>query len=674
MSGRWHRLRQKTLAAAALAALMLAGAGAARAQDGGDTRPIGGFAAESGLGSQIEILVSPSAPMPDHLVEASVLEAAVTAGTLPPIVERLPAKPAVDDFIGPDLQPGRQGGTWTMLVGRPKDVRMGLVYGYARLMRYAQDLSFEADILDRVEIQDGRTFTMRLRPGHRWSDGEPFTADDFRYFWEDVVNNPKLYPAGPPRELLVDGEPPRFTVINDTTVRYSWSKPNPRLLPAIAGPLPLTLYRPAHYLRQFHERYADPETLLRMVNDRKQSSWAALHNRMDTATDFSNPAYPTLQPWRLVTAPPSIRFVAERNPYFHRIDINGRQLPYLDSLAIDVVDGKLISARTGTGDALLQARGLDFTDYTFLKAGAARSDYKVNLWRTGRGAHLALYPNLNARDDGWRSLFRDARFRRALSLGVDRHEIDAVLYYGLTIGGANTVLKESPLSRPAYRRAWAAHDVAQANKLLDEMGLDRRNDRGIRLMPDGRPLEMVVETAGESTEQMDILELVHDQWLDLGIKIYARPMQRDLFRNRIFAGDTLMSVWFGLEAGLATAETDPWELAPISQQSLQWPKWGQYYETNGKSGEAPDIPSAELLLSLYKDWTVASSSAARARIWREMLAINADQVYSISLVAGVLQPVVMNARLRNVPERGLFNWDPGSHFGLYRPERFWLDN
>ena len=654
------------LAGILAAAALLAFGAPARAAAGDDAGPA--------MGSIIEMMISPSAPMPAQLIEPPVLEQQVTEGKLPPMAERLPKIPAVDDLVGPDLSPGRYGGSWTMLVGRPKDVRMALVYGYARLVRYTRDFSFEADILREMDVQDGRIFTLHLRPGHRWSDGEPFTAEDFRYYWEDVVNNKKLYPADPPRELLVDGEPPRFTVIDQTTIRYEWSKPNPRLLPAIAGPLPLTLYRPAHYLRQFHERYADPDKLAAMIEKRKQSSWAALHNRMDTATDFSNPDFPTLQPWRLLTAPPAVRFLVERNPYYHRIDLNGRQLPYLDQMAIDIVDGKLIAARAGTGDALLQARGLDFTDYTFLKAGEKRSDYKVSLWRTGRGAHLALYPNLNARDPGWRTLFRDARFRRALSMGVDRHEIDAVLYYGLTIGGGNSVLDESPLSRPGYRKVWANHDVDRANKLLDDIGLDKRNERGIRLMPDGRPLELVIETAGESTEQMDVLELLHDQWLQLGIKTYARPMQRDLFRNRIFAGDTLMSVWFGMEAGLATAETDPWELAPVSQQSLQWPKWGQYFETGGRSGEAPDMEKPEQLLALYKDWTVAPSSADRARIWREMLAINADQVYTISLVAGVLQPVVANRRLRNLPDRGLYNWDPGSHFGLYRPERFWLDN
>ena len=142
-------------------------------------------------------------------------------------------------------------------------------------------MELRPDILERYEVEDGRRFRLYLRKGHRWSDGHPFTAEDFRYYWEDIANLRKLAPLGPPRLLVVEGEMAQFRVIDETTVEYSWSKPNPNFLPAIAGTTPLYIYRPAHYLKQFHARYADPAKLEAMVKKSRRRNWAALHNRLD---------------------------------------------------------------------------------------------------------------------------------------------------------------------------------------------------------------------------------------------------------------------------------------------------------------------------------------------------------------------------------------------------------
>ena len=134
-----------------------------------------------------------------------------------------------------------------------------------------------------------------------------------------------------------------------------------------------------------------------------------------------------------------------------------------------------------------------------------------------------------------------------------------------------------------------------------------------------------------------------------------------------------MSINKGIENGLATAAMSPSEFAPISQQQLQWPKWGQYYETKGKAGDLPDLPSATRLKELYEDWLAAGLQPDQSRIWHAMLQIWADEVFSIGTVAGVLQPVVVSQKLHNVPEEGSYNWDPGAFFGIFKPDTFWLD-
>jgi peptide/nickel transport system substrate-binding protein len=598
--------------------------------------------------------------------EPPMLGLDVSTGKLPPVEKRLPQQPLVVRMEAT----GKHGGTLHSLVGRSRDTRLLVVYGYARLVGYDRNLELVPDLLESVEVQEGRIFTLRLRKGHRWSDGHPFTTEDFRYYWEDVAGNKELSPSGPPRDLLVDGEPPKFEVLSDTVVRFTWHKPNPHFLPRQAGASPLFIYRPAHFLKPLHKKYSEKVRKADADGTAKRK-WSATHNRADNLYESDNPDLPTLQPWVNTTRPPADRFVAVRNPYFHRVDEHGRQLPYIDRVILAVADPKLIPAKTGAGEADLQARDVHFNNYTFLKQGEKQNHYRTLLWRPGKGAHFALFPNLNVNDPVWRKLLRDVRFRRALSLAIDRSLVNQVLYFGLAIESNNTVLPQSPLFREAYRDRWARYDRKQAAQLLDELGLKRGRD-GIRRLPDGRPLEIIVETAGESTEQTDVLELIRETWREVGIKLYSKPSQREAFRMRVFSGDTVMSVWSGLENGLATADSSPDELAPMSQTQMQWPKFGQHYETGGKAGEPVDMPEVQELQRLYRAWLEAPGRGERDRVWHAMLALHAEQQFTIGVVSGVPQPVVAHDKLMNVPERGFYNWDPGAFFGIYRPDTFWF--
>jgi len=623
------------------------------------------------VAAEVAIYDGPAIPPSKTLHESPVLAAEVAAGRLPPVGQRIPRTPHVVQATGERI-PGRFGGELRTLVGKAKDTRLLVVYGYARLIGYDESLRLVPDILARVEVEDGRRFTLKLRDGHRWSDGQAFTSEDFRFWWQDVANNAELTPTGPPKALLVDGERPVLAFPDETTVVYTWSKSNPFFLPALAGARPLYIYQPAHYLKRLHAAYADPARLSAAAKAAKARNWAALYNRMAGQYRFSNPELPSLQPWINTTSPPSQRFVAVRNPYFHRLDTAGRQLPYIDSFVLHIAGGSLIPAKAGAGESDLQARGLRFSDYPFLKTNAERNGYEVRLWRTVRGSQVALYPNLNVNDEVWRTVLRDARLRRALSLATNRHELNQVIYFGLGLEGNQSVLPGSVLYRPDYRNSYAKFDPTEANRLLDEMGLSARDKRGVRLLPDGRPMDIIVETAGENSEETDLLELIADSWFQVGIKLYSKPSQREVLRNRIFAGETLISMWFGYENAVPTPEMSPEEFAPTSQHSLHWPKWGQHFETSGQAGEPVDMDKAKELLALYRAWRNVESRAERERIWHRMLEIHADQVYTIGLVAQIPQPIVVSNKLRNVPKEGIFNWDPGAQFGIYRPDSFWF--
>ena len=173
--------------------------------------------------------------------------------------------------------------------------------------------------------------------------------------------------------------------------------------------------------------------------------------------------------------------------------------------------------------------------------------------------------------------------------------------------------------------------------------------------------------------ETDVLELVTDHWSKIGISLFIRTSQRDIFRSRAIAGQIMMAIWSGIDNGVPTADMNPGALAPTHDDQLQWPVWGNYYLTRGEQGSAPTMPG-----SRQADRTAQDSGGElptldeRAAIWHQMLAIYTDQVFSIGLVNATLQPVVTSARLRNVPENGLYGFDPTCFLGVYMPDTFWL--
>jgi peptide/nickel transport system substrate-binding protein len=606
------------------------------------------------------------------LQESAFWQAEVDAGDLPPVQERIPDQPIIVDLEARGRELGTPGGTLNTMVTRSKDIRQMVVYGYARLVIYDENYQLAPDLLASFENEGNKTFTLRLREGHKWSDGSPFTSADFEYWWKDVTNNELLSPSGPPDFLRVDGELPEVSFPDPLTVVYSWSKPNANFLQSLAQARPPFIYRPSEFLKKYHGNYADPAQLAEEIEDTRVKSWAALHNKRDNMYKFDNHELPTLQPWLNASSGKKIRHNFVRNPYYHRVDTNGIQLPYIDIVQMEIVAPGLVAAKSNAGQSDLQGRGLDFRDVSILKKGEADGDYKTRLWQTGVASQIAIYPNLNFADDVWREVLRDVRVRRALSLGIDRDTINKALYFKLAKPGSMTVLPTSPFFEQENRDAWAAYDPKTANALLDEAGLTNRDANGIRLLPDGRPMEVVIETAGERQEVENALQIVTDTWRDIGVKLVMRPLDRDILRNRVYSGSSMASVWFGWDNGIPQSYTSPGYLAPTDQVFLAWPKWGQHFQTNGAAGEAPDVPEAQRLLELLKIWENATTDAERETAWREMLAIHADQLFGIGMLAEAPQPIVVSNRMRNVPQKALWAWEPGAHFGIHRPDEFFI--
>jgi peptide/nickel transport system substrate-binding protein len=604
--------------------------------------------------------------------ETPYFVADVAAGHLPPVAERLPADPLVINVKGESKQDGRQGGVLRMLIGQSGDARALLPFAYSRLVVYDGQYRLVPDVLESFEVKDGRVFTFHLRKGQRWSDGSALTAEDFRYYWEDVANNPKLSPDGLPPALLVNGKPPTVEVIDEATIRYSWEMPNQAFLPALAAAVPLVVYRPAHYLKRFNPKYAGAKIVDRLLAETKLEDWTDLHRLKDDPLNFSNPEMPTLGPWVNLSRPGSEVYVAVRNPFYHRVDEKGHQLPYIDRLVLIPENKADIPVAVAAGKSDLQATGLGLGDLSLLQAAAKKGTIKLALWPSGRGSELALYPNLNAADPVWRALMRDLRFRRALSLAIDRRAINEAVYGGAGKPRANTLLPDSPLFDPDTQKAWAEYDLARAQELMDSVGLKLDKNYGLRRLPDGRLLSLLVATRGSPAE-LQVLRMIQETWRKIGVELMIGAPLPSAFHDRILAGTTVMSIADGLADGLATPAMDPAEFTPSDEDQLQWPQWGLYQASGGGKGLAIDLPAAAELAKLWKDWRDARKEADKTKAWHQIVKLAADQVFTIGIVGEVPQPVAASPGLRNLPERDFYNWEPGAYFGIYQPDVFWLE-
>jgi peptide/nickel transport system substrate-binding protein len=166
---------------------------------------------------------------------------------------------------------------------------------------------------------------------------------------------------------------------------------------------------------------------------------------------------------------------------------------------------------------------------------------------------------------------------------------------------------------------------------------------------------------------------ISEFWREIGVKLFVKPQDRTVLRNRAYSGLTVMVAAEGLDNALPTPVMPPTELAPMSQAFYAWPKWGQFVETKGKNGEACDLHEALHLLELYRQWMSTGDKEEQIRIWREMLQNHAENQWSIGTVAGALQPIVVKAGLKNVPERAPYSWEPTAMLGIYRTDEFYWE-
>ncbi|PYM18455.1 MAG: twin-arginine translocation pathway signal [Candidatus Rokuibacteriota bacterium] len=632
-------------------------------------------------------VVTDAAKIPKAFKEAPQLAELVKAGKLPPVAERIGQDPLV---IKPLKEIGKYGGTWRAGFTGPADFWNGFrcCSGPDHLMfwDYTGD-KVMPNLARGLEMQDGgKTWLLQLRRGMKWSDGKPFTADDFVFWFEDVYRNKDLVPT-PSATLAINGKQGVIEKADTYTVRYRFPEAYYMFPDVLAGSTDLAGqmfgyramggFAPAHYMKQFHPKYAGQAEVDKKAKDEKFDSWVRLFlAKNDWAR---NPDLPVLSAWKTVTPINTPTWTLERNPYSVFVDTAGNQLPYIDKVVLTLAENlEVINLRAIAGEYDYASRHMDLGKLPVFIENQVKGNYKVYLDPGDYGGDMIIKFNLNYDADPeiarW---FNTADFRRALSLGVDRDQINETFWLGTGTPGSVVPVDSNKYNPgPQYRKLWSTLDVKKANEMLDKLGLGKKDAQGYRLRADGKGrLRIEIMTlGGQFVQYTQIAEMIREQWKKIGIDLQVQEVERSLALKRTEANEQQLGAWNndGSEHLFTfPLHVFPFELAAVASSGPLYVKW---FHSAGAQGKEPEPRMKELMEKWKKAFGVPEKE--RIQLGKDIWKIAAEEVYIIGVVG--MGPASMGVRvvknnMGNIPSRQ-YNSPDGKTPGISRPATFFWKN
>jgi len=590
----------------------------------------------------------------------------VRQGKLPPVEERLPDNPPV---VEPVKRIGKYGGTWRRLAILPTDSLMLTRLGYEPLVRWDRSgRRVVPGIAESWEVKDGgRTYIFHLRKGMKWSDGHPFTSEDILFWYQDVILNKDLTPVRPLWLSPLKGD---FEVLapDPLTVIFRFENPYGTFPEALAF-LGRHVCQPKHYLMQFHINYVDGKELERKARAMGLDLWHQLYLRK--ADPHDNPDLPTIRPWKIKVGPPATRYIAERNPYYWKVDPEGNQLPYIDRIAFTVVqNGEVLNLKAMSGEVDMQARYIDTSKYTLFMDPDNRRNGKYRVLVDPGDGSVCVYLNQYSKDPELRPILQDRRFRIALSVAINREELIELVYGGpLAVPSRAVSGPDDPFYLPEFGERYIQYDPTLANQLLDEVGL-RRGPDGVRRMPSGKPFRQILHCyPSESGTGMDIWQVVADYWREVGLDFVLKTDARTLSVLRVRNGNS--DFWAYGTASIHWI-VDPVWYVPVQDGAYFAPLYARYFATDGRAGVKPS-PEFQRLIDWYLELvTVVGDDARRLRLGQNILRQWSEECYTIGIVREMQLTIVSN-RFKNVPEHIIHSYrllTPG-YIGV---EQFYIDD
>ena len=590
----------------------------------------------------------------------------VERGTLPAIGLRLPNDPLI--IIGPDGI-GEYGGTVKFAFFGTGDDNIAAEFANENLLRGSvSELGVRPHVASTWDMSsDGSQFTFGLRKGMKWSDGEAFTADDYAFVWDEVNTNAEYTGLGgnawTTGNYVVGGELGEFSKIDDSTIRWDFAAPYSAFLLRAAsgathGPSACDCdsivrmpgaFTPKHYMKQFHPAYnSDVQATAEAEGF---ESWTDLF--WNKATGTRNPDIPVVGAMNPVNGAAGARiWRLERNPYYFAIDPEGNQLPYLDSLeGMLVGDLEILSLHAYSGQLDYQFRHSSILNLPLMAQNTEKGNFRIMLRRHPNSAVVYVNQTCTGCDTAIYDLLRNLEFRKALSYGIDREELQAVAWYGTGTPRASLPLPEHPMYPGAeYEKLYIDFDPDLANGILDDLGLDEKNDEGMRLLPSGDTVKLWMNSPGKFIMNYDAMgELMVEQFRNnLGLDaFYKQDNNAELMSSRqLFIYQTLRAdFWLNSHAlpccpyrNSHATEIQPW-VASGGAEGV---------DPNADPVLAPIAKQVDLF-----NQGLTATTEDRNNIGAEIWKINAEQLYTIGLIGadpGAYGTGIVRKSLRNVLE------------------------
>ena len=601
--------------------------------------------------------------------EAPMLAAMVANNELPPVEDRLPVDPVVMPPSGREAQIGQYGGTMRRC-HRSSD---HWTYGYISpegMNRFAQDGRTLIPSIAKAwwSSENNRVWTFKIREGLKWSDGAPFTMEDFLFEYEDVILNDDLMPAKPSK-LVTGAEKAvvQFEVLDDTTIQFRFKHafadfPDVAAQLNRARSLEQTLWAPKHYLKNFHITYNPKANELAEAEG--FSSWIELFQAKDEIV--LNPDRPTMRPWMLRSKMTDQKWIAVRNPYYYAVDPEGNQLPYIDRIEwTNQPDPEVAILEVLAGNIDFdRSCGIGVAKYPILKENEASGDYRViQAFFPGGAQTVNMNQSYQGREGKW---IRTKEFRLALGLAIDRDAINEIQFLGLA-EKMNPVPQADHPFYPGdeFKYLNTEYSPDKANEILDKIGLNRRDSEGFRIEEDGYRPHLLYMTTGCS----DTTEIIISGWEAVGLKSTCNAYERAVTYAK--SSDNTMMFAGGMISNSPFIFSVPSHTAPVDHKLINnmGAEFARWHESDGVEGLEPTQDIKELI-NLHVDGAAAETDEERSMYGQEILKRHATEQWQLALLGNSPQIYVAHNDLVNVPDRWVASFI-NRYYAVTFPEQMW---
>jgi peptide/nickel transport system substrate-binding protein len=704
-AGSLSRRRLLTAAAVAGAGVALVACGNSDSGDGKQSSSSSGTAGATAKGAPTEPL-----PKPATFQQAPSLDAAVKAGTLPAVADRLPANP----YVVPHnwVQKGKYGG---LLKTTTTDTTSGALYEYTygfSFLRYINDgQDIVAGLAESWEVNaDATVITFHFRTGLKWSDGQPWTTADVMYWWNDMVLNPN-HTDSPPDDVR-DGTDKiaKVTAPDDMTIVLTFTSPAPVAVDRIAAYVNGSIIgprwmAPKHYISKYNPVYNKAL--------KPKGNWQTKHDQLLLWNQ--NPDCPTMVGYRCAKYSEGRAVYWERNPYYYGVTRDGDQLPYIDKwqwvCTVDPQVQKLAMVTSKIDYVHCRHWPVTLADFSTFKKAEAKGGLKVQTWDTGNGSGSMTFFNFDVEDDNLRNLLAEKDFRLALSYAFNRPLARKTIYFEtgeLTTGTLSPkgisfqINDEAKKVYTDWRDSAIQYDPAKAKELLDALGLKDRDGDGFREYSNGDKLTLRLDyQADTSRENIDKCTQQKADWEAVGLKTNMNPTAPATFADRWGRGQLMAYASWGIGdnqpyiyAGWVVPVANSW-WAPLTGQGyalrIADPTAAAKQKDISPWKRQPPFATVDDGFPLGKTWAklqdiydagrIEPDAMKRTQALWEIFKVHVDEgPFMLGISANWPATVLQHADLRNIPTREnleLGGWtDPWflPSPAVYDPETYFWDN